>query len=503
MQGEREACFMRILWTILAFSLLAAIPSAARGDGALSAGVTIRGVLEMDHLNPELLWDPLSEKWSFDEYGQPILADQYPLVWAWVAGWWAPVDWLTLHGTVDPGVVQYRSASTTLDTPLFGEIPIKEYEHRWTIDGMSPEDSLQATGLVREAAVHMDLGRDGFLEISGGKERVRIGDGWIYDDWGFSARVRAHLSRLDAPRFVPWLGVVFPYRYWDDLGDVGDRLMALNMGMEWRPGPFDSITLEMAWLRDRARQVGTLLANVFVADEVSKGHQLVALELYGLEPAIEADLLWVRLSGEVLLREVLLTGTFIFQYGEAYLDPESPAKADKRIRMPAFAGGLDAVLPLDGGRWIPGLFAVAVQGVDGDLDLEGASVSLPIFVSLVPYLHHTALLFSGGLDAALASRQSTIMGLDGRGIIAAGVSLTWRPDDQVYAHATAAPAWSVGRSPWTGDRFVGVEVDLRATFELGAGFSAELENDILAGGGYHRDDPLMWRFLGGVAWRYE
>ncbi len=494
---------MRFIWSALALCVLVGTPGAARGDGAVSAGVTVRGVLEMDHINPEILWDPLREKWNFDEFGQPILDDQYPLLWAWVRGWWAPVDWLTFHGTVDPGVIQYRSASTTQDTVLYGEIPLKEYHHGWTIDGMRPEDSLQSTGLVREAAVHLDLGPEGFLEISGGKERVRVGDGWIYDDWGFSAQVRAHLSRLTAPPLVPWIGVVFPYRYWDDLEDIGSRLLTLSAGLEWRPSPFDSLTVEVSWLRDRARQVGALLTNVFIADEISQGHDLVALNLYGLEPPIETDILWIRLSGEALLGDVMLSGTLIFQYGEAHLDPVNPDQADKRIRMPAFAGGLEAILPLDGGAWIPGLFMVGVQGADGDLDLQGTSADLPVFISLVPYLHHTALLFSGGLDAALASRQSTIMGMDGRGIFATGASLAWRPSDRGSIHVTVAPAWSVGRSPWTGRRFVGVEADLRAAMELGAGFSLEVENDLLAGGSYHRGSPLIWRIIAGASWRYE
>ena len=190
---------MRIMTGILLFCLLAAAPTAALGDGAVSAGVTVRGILEMDHVNPELLWDPFRERWNFDEYGQPVLDDQYPVFWAWVRGWWAPWDWMTLHGTLDPGVVQYRSASTTLETAIFGEIPVNEYRHEWTIDRMRPMDSFKSTGLVREATVHLDLGPDGFLEISGGKERVRIGDGWIYDDWGFSTMIRAQ------PRCLTWM----------------------------------------------------------------------------------------------------------------------------------------------------------------------------------------------------------------------------------------------------------------------------------------------------------
>jgi hypothetical protein len=410
---------------------------------------------------------------------------------------------MTLHGTLDPGVFQYRSTSKTVETALFGEIPIKDYRHEWTINGMTPRDSLAATGLVREAAVHLDLGPDGFLEISGGKERVRIGDGWIYDDWGFSTMIRAHLSRLGAPRLSPWVGVVFPYRNWNELESVGHRLMTLTAGLEWRPTPFDGLTIEVAWFRDRARQLGALLANVLAADSVAKGHKLQAMELYGAEPRIESDLLWIRLSGEVMLWRILVTGTVLFQYGKAYHDPLNPAQHDRNIEMPAFAGGLDATLSLDGGHWILGAFMVGVQGLQGSIDVKGTSLTLPIFVSLVPYLPHTALLFSGGLDAALASRQATLLGLDGRGIIASGANLAWRPRDQVEVRLVVAPAWSVGRSPWTSHRFVGVETDLCARMDLGAGFSLELENDIIAGGRYYEGHPLVWRLLGGFSWRYE
>ena len=499
----RERCVLRLIGPILLLLLACSASGPARGEGAISGGVTLRGVLEMDHINPEILWDPLRQKWNLDEYGQPVLDSQYPLLWTWVRGWWAPWDWMTLHGTLDPGVLQYRAASTTTDTVLFGEVPLKEYRYEWTLDGMSPRDSLAATGLMREAALHLDLGPDGFLEFSGGKERVRIGDGWIYDDWGFSARVRARLSRIGARPVTPSIGVIFPYRYWNKLDSIGTRLMALTAGLEWRPTPFDGLTLEIAWLRDRAQQVGALLTNVLVADELSKGHPLIALEFYGAEPPMEADILWLRLSGQALLWEMMITGTVIFQYGEAYLDPKDPAYADKRIKMPAFAGGLDATLPLADGRWIPGLFLVAVQGIEGELDLKPTSVTLPVFVSLVPYLPHMALLFSGGLDAALASRQTTLMGLDGRGILATGATVTWRPTERLDAHLVIAPAWTLGRSPWTGNRFVGVEVDVRATIDLGAGFSLEVENDILTRGRYHREDALIWRFLSGIAWRHE
>jgi hypothetical protein len=156
-------------------------------------------------------------------------------------------------------------------------------------------------------------------------------------------------------------------------------------------------------------------------------------------------------------------------------------RPDRRLELSAFA------------LWFSGGSTVSAKA--------GGS-SYGAFVSLVPFLPYTSLFFDGGMGANLATREATLVGTSGRGLLGGGVSasLTW-PRALTWA-ATLAGLGSDEPAPFTAGRFYGAEADLDVTWAATRWLDLGVEVAALTPGTFFRDERTILRLTVGLDARY-
>jgi hypothetical protein len=123
----------------------------------------------------------------------------------------------------------------------------------------------------------------------------------------------------------------------------------------------------------------------------------------------------------------------------------------------------------------------------------GGERSWGTFLSLVPFVRHTALFFDGGLNSNLASRQASLLGVGGRGVLGGGAGATWSLRDGLLLHGVVAVLGSDAAAPFTGGRLYGVETDLDLVWEAQEWLDLGLEADLLVPSSFYRDDAPVTR----------
>jgi hypothetical protein len=115
-------------------------------------------------------------------------------------------------------------------------------------------------------------------------------------------------------------------------------------------------------------------------------------------------------------------------------------------------------------------------------------------VAVAPYLTETNLFFGGGLSESFADRQATAPGVNGRGVIAPGVSLGWDPSESLTVRAKGAWLRAVAPGPF-GGRVYGTEVDLELSFEATSWLILGAELDALFPGDFFRGRDTLTKGL--------
>jgi len=105
------------------------------------------------------------------------------------------------------------------------------------------------------------------------------------------------------------------------------------------------------------------------------------------------------------------------------------------------------------------------------------------FLGVTPYLTATNLFFGGGLSESFADRQATAPGVNGRGVIAPGLSVVVDVGETVDLSLRGAWLRAEAAGPYQG-RTYGTEVDLTATWAPWPWLTVGLEQDLLAPGDF-------------------
>jgi hypothetical protein len=484
---QRNIRLITGVFTLCLLGFILLVPSYATCGAGIKSGLYTRWIVEKNHINPYLLEDGETGQWKLKDYGSPILDDSYPLLWLWITGWWSPADFFTLRTTIDPGVVTRRKALNDDG----------EWAPTWTLDGKGPTDYLTSSLMLRELAAHFDIGHEGFIELSLGKERTRLGDGWLYDDYGFKASAKFILSRvMDDVNLVPGLGVLIPERYWDDIST--DSLVAW-MSLEWQLSLTDYLSAELIYLRDGSGNVEGMLNSAFAVDHIyKKDNPTAAINFLTDETGALMNLLWLKLGGAGILGPLGVSGRVIGQAGSGR--GRAGGAMGKDLKLWAMSASVEARTLSLYHRLRPKGFMAMVTGMNNAPEPQADSRQIPLFVSLVPFVPLTPILFNSGMDAGLATRQTTLLGVDGRGLISGGLGVDWEPSSKLTIGCQAAPGWTWGASPRTGHRFLGVDTGINLTARLPRGLTLQLEGAVLAGGNYYQGDPTIWRAVAGLAW---
>ncbi|HYQ82343.1 MAG TPA: hypothetical protein VEP68_12610, partial [Anaeromyxobacteraceae bacterium] len=118
-------------------------------------------------------------------------------------------------------------------------------------------------------------------------------------------------------------------------------------------------------------------------------------------------------------------------------------------------------------------------------------------LGVTPYVTDLNLFFNGGIAESFADRRATAPGVNGRGVVAPGLSLAWDPSVELSLEGRGAWLWADQSGPY-GGRVYGVELDLNASWSPWPWLALLLEADLLFPGDFFPSSAVMHRFILGV-----
>jgi hypothetical protein len=369
-------------------------------------------------------------------------------------------------------------------------------------NGRSIHDEIQKTALLREAYVAWSFGRAGFATLRAGRKRMSIAEGLVHDDYSTGLELDFDLGAL-GPRWDLSFGLFQPTR--DFPSTVSGISPVAVARADYLPSLFEHAGVFVAGLRDRTGSVAELVRGSVV--EWGVGNLVRA---YGttFEPAAaqllaralaaplqsDASIGWLGTSGSLApLRGQRLGWTLALQGGTLHRLTSS---------TPAGTTVLDEDVPLRGKlasvRWdsdlgervSAGAFFLylsgglpPVRGPSGN-PIPGRDGSYDAFLGIAPFVTATNLFFGGGLSDTFAARSMTAPGVNGRGVVAPGVSLSVDPLPKVSLQGKAAWLRADVTGPF-GGKIYGTEADLDLTWAPRDWILVGLELDVLWPGDFY------------------
>jgi len=210
----------------------------------------------------------------------------------------------------------------------------------------------------------------------------------------------------------------------------------------------------------------------------------------------------VAQAGEVGIESPAPIGA---QYGLALPGPSGEALEDEEHwRMLTFGLAMELAIDVQIDAWTVTAWYLNMTGdsnpLEADASKDGPPNAVLGFTGIRPRLTHTNLMLSGGMNETLTFRGHDSLDLDGRGLIAGGLNVTYEDsDDGVYVEfGVAGLAPFITHRTQTGGSFYGVEVDLEAMYWLTDWLQISAEYDILFGGDAWRINEPIHQFRIGL-----
>jgi hypothetical protein len=266
--------------------------------------------------------------------------------------------------------------------------------------------------------------------------------------------------------------------------------------VDWLPSLFERAGLFFAGLRDRSGSVGEILRGSIIEHQVgvlddaigtpaepSAARNLAIALAAPLES--DASLAWLGTSGSLSpWHGSKLAWTVALQGGTLHrLSTTTVAGAQLDLaRDLQLAGSLAHVrLDLDLGDKVS--IAPAFLYMSG-APPPSRSEPYRAFIGIVPYVTTTNLFFNGGLSETFSARQASAAGVNGRGVVAPVLAITWDPWEKVTVQGKAAILHSAVPGPFGGSRY-GTETDLTVTWMPRPWLMLGVEADLLVAGDFY------------------
>jgi hypothetical protein len=504
-----------------------AVPATRAEDGLdVQATLHLRSTALEDSPGRDVLFDPAARTFRLSGYLVPSEGDRYRSGLASFS-----FDGRALRGDlvwrvlVDTGELRSRSFHRTTavcftetgtglaelgpgcqrypqpvgpDAPIvFAVEDTREDPSRLASNGRPLSSEISATLLVREAYASYSFGRAGFATARAGRKRVSVADGFVYEDYATGAELALDVGAVGPP--LAFTASVFqPTR--DFPHTVQGISPFLAVRADWLPSLFEHAGLFVAAHRDRTGSVAELFRGAVVERLVSvleqappgspafvaANHRLAAALGQRLES--DASMVWTGTSGRLSLSgghrvgwtAALLRGRIdrVATGNAAALPLAHDVKLDGRLLSTTW----DAQL---GERVRLGAFFLYLSGGTFPVGLD-ATGEYRGFLGIAPFVTATNLFFAGGLSESFAARQSTAPGVNGRGVSAPGLSLSWDPAETFGLDLKAAYLTAPVNGPLGGGVY-GTEVDAglswspRRWLVLGAELDAMRPGNFYAG----------------------
>jgi hypothetical protein len=528
-----------------AFAAALAVAAAARADdGDLRWRLVLHGRFTDRASDPEreVRFDAPRRAFDAPSYLRPSLDDAYPsaLASAGVEGqlgalrFGLAADSGELRSQVFPGVAQLCFSTATAsglaprsggrcDVRVDGAIrtfavdATRSAPARLTSNGQPWEAEGRSTLFLREAWVGAALGRNEFAVVRAGRRRFTVADGFVYDDWGTGAEMSLDLGAL-GPSWEVGAAALYPTRGFPSGAGWGSLLLAVRA--DYLPSLFEHAGVFAAYFRDRSRATVELFRGALA--------EASALRLRAAEPgsaaladesrllAVEldaplrgtADVAWAGTSGGVKLGGARVDWTAAVAIGEisvprvalVQLAPDA-FRTRTRLATQALLGELAHArvrVPLSGELSAGGFFLfLSGDAPPGEEDQPGAPTRYGGFLGVAPFITDTNIFFNGGVGESFAARQATAPGVNGRGVVAPGLSFAWDPSPTFGAEARAAYLTAAASGPF-GGRVYGPEADLELTWAARSWLTLVAEADALFPGDFWPGRATIGRVVAGV-----
>lgn len=479
------------------------LPPAAAVDFEVSAALLTRGGYRGNALREDYLPDfsRVSPGGGVPADGYLTLVDDsaFWVLWASVRAALGVTDALSFYATVDSGAIIHDRRVTRESLQQLGP-KADPRPYGWTIQGRDPLDEAEASGFVREvyARVDLELG-----ELTFGKRLFRVGEGYVYDDFGVGVATELEVGRVaDLPLLVSFAAVL-PARDW-----VSDAWTSplVTVGLELELSPLESVRLSGVYFHDEMDAFADTVQEVAFANAVAAGASRAVDRILLLDATGPADVGWLVAAADVLVGDVLLHVRAVGVFGSASLTnaaaPTGPvldvAASEWRTSLDVLAFGGDVSAEwLVSDHLVIEPFALLLTGENlRDADSRRTFTS---FVGVVPYWTFSNLFFQGGLNESLSLRGASPAGVAGAGVAAVGLELLVAPHPDWALQPRVLHLWAMADPPTAGGgRAYGLEVDLELRWRPLDWLSLALEVDALFPGSAFEGDEPYWKGQGGV-----
>jgi hypothetical protein len=515
--------------TLAALTLALALPASA-GEGDLRFRLVLHGRFtdRENRPQPAILYDRAARAFALGGYLRPQGSDRYPSVFA-SAGVEGRHGWFRWALTADTGELRSQSfpaiadvciapfSPTTLDVcgsrriesqQVFAVEETRLEPARLVSNGRPIGEEVRNTLLLREAWAGAALGRNDFALVKAGRKRFTVADGFVYDDYATGVEATFDLGAI-GPSWDLGAALFYPTR--DFPGRSGVTSVMLALRADYLPSLFEHAGLFVALFRDRSDTLADLFRGSISEASVVKlrGPTAVTPE-YNSEQrtlaAAQGSLLesdgwlgWTGTSGSLAVLGAKLDWTGALGFGRFAI--RLPLLPSLEASSTSVLGQLAHVrLRARAGREMElgGFFLY----LSGDLPpTEKRRLGLPEryggFLGISPFITATNIFFNGGVGESFASRQATAPGVNGRGVIAPGLTASWDPLRTLAVDARAAYLLAPEEGPF-GGRVYGPELDLEVTWSPLHWLTFAAEGDVLFPGDFFAGRAPVTKVVLGV-----
>ena len=134
-----------------------------------------------------------------------------------------------------------------------------------TSNGLTFQEEASQTAFIRQLYAEVDAGPAGAFHARLGRQRLRIADGFVYDDWGLGLDLDLDVGAFGPP-FAFSASVFYPSRSWPTGSDW--RYPAVAMTAEWTPSLGEWVGVWGAWSSDRTGDAAAILQQGLVEGQV-------------------------------------------------------------------------------------------------------------------------------------------------------------------------------------------------------------------------------------------
>ena len=459
---------MKISISILVCSLVTMGSRVLAGDFTIDTKVVLGFDLGRNMMDTTLKYDQTKKRLRFDLLDTLDRDYTDGRFYASTNMEYAPLDWLLVGTTLDTGVWSYEPLPRTI-TRQGLELATMGQDYHWTLEGMDIETAAAKVPFVRE--VYAEITPWDFLTLSGGKQEQSIGDDLFYDDYGFFVDIdfspnNAGWIPMDVDLVVTWPQAYIP--------DVSPTTTIIQAKVAWVRSPLENVWVAFDHYWDHSGTVGGLMGDLLAQDLVNRGLYTQALYVMSRDITAPFQISFVQAGFTLEFQGIIWHATGIYQWGGGRLK-----RSDTTIRIDQHGGAvrLDAQVPA--GKAVITPFFLWVQGTGSRPKQQNSSIELPLFISLVPYCGYTNIFLSGGLDTNLATRNSTLIGLGGKGLIGGGFQVAIDVTDTLEITSNSGLLFSDKAATDTGGRVYGWEQDVTVEWSPWELLTLSAEADVL------------------------